>query len=79
MARRGKRGADIDMQADRLVNIADDSGNYDRMDRINSIRARYKSNIAHSLGTHTLSEKGLFTRVNRSTYMGIKAHGAVAG
>lgn len=79
MARRGKRGADIDMQADRLVNIADDSGNYDRMDRINSIRARYKSNIAHSLGTHTLSEKGRFTRVNRSTYMGAKAHGAVAG
>lgn len=57
MARRGKRGADIDMQADRLVNIADDSGNYDRMDRINSIRARYKSNIAHSLGTNTSSEK----------------------
>lgn len=79
MARRGKRGVDIDIQAGRLINIAEDSGNYDRMDRINSIRHRYKSNIAHSLGTHTLSEKGLFTRVNRSTYMGTKAQGAVAG
>ena len=40
MARRGKRGVDIDIQAGRLINIAEDSGNYDRMDRINSITHR---------------------------------------
>lgn len=74
-AERSKSFNDIDNQAYRLINRAEEQYNFDRIDRIQNIRQRYRDNISNTLGGADLTPIGdpvaAQTPVDRATYMGL--------
>lgn len=74
--RRGTKSySEIENQANRLINRAEGSYNFSRIDRIGDIRQRYRSNISRSMGGRNLTTLGDIaarnTQVNRRVYMGL--------
>lgn len=77
MARRTKSYNQIDRQASRLIDRAEERYNFGRIDRIGNIRQRYRNNISRYLGGRDLSPIGdaiaSQRQIPRRVYMGLNA------